>query len=559
MKRNISNRYRWLKYLTAVFLQFLFFISYSQDSNPERFRVDLSQPIFLTGETIWYKINNTNYKDYDDHSKILYINIHDKTGILLQQQKLELTEGKVHGSFNIPLTWEEDLYFLTCFTKWNLQFGSDGLTAIKIPIFNAFEEKEIHDSDTSTVIISESNRNSGIKSLSIELDEESYSRRQEVQVSIKSDHGLKDNLSITVHALRNLIDNPPNNFLQLKYEIEPQSQKEIFLEIEGLAIDPNTGSPISSDVFSLYKAGSNQFYKTSSKNGEIQIKVDDITNKATFQLFNMNPFQSTIPKFTLTTNGNQLLGIDSENQELQRNNEIKKYLRNIKLNQKVIEIFNNRKTDSLQSKTFKAIPFNADKVYDIKKYQQLKTFEEFLKEIVIYTELQKEEDKTTVRLKNTETRRFFMEKPWYLVDGYLTRNEEAILKIPFSNLVRVEIFNTNKSILGQLETIMIRSGLIAIYTNNNYLKNSIEKEPNIFEFEGIKKAQEYSQNHNFSKPSSSQSPEFDYHLYWNPNVSSNQAINFFTSDLIGEYTICVEGIDENGQSLSATKKFTVNY
>jgi len=550
-----------LKYASIILLLKVLPIQNIQAQNPipEKFHIHLNQPLYLSGETIWYKIYTTNFQDHANHSKIAYINIHDKTGVLLLQQKLELSEGMANGSLKIPLIWQEDCYYFTCFTKWNLQFDSNGLAVKKIPVFNPFNSQGNFSTDSSGPLINEMDGNSEGKTLSIELDKESYSRRDEVQLNIMTSHGIKGNFSVTVHALYNIMDNPANNFVKIKYEIEPQTEKENSLVVEGLAIDPTTGSPISSDVFSLYKVGSNKFYKTSGSNGVIQIKMDEIKKASTFQLFNMNPYQSSIPVFTLKINGKELLGINSENQELHRNKEISKFLRNVQLNQKVIEIFSNQKTDSLQRKVFMPISLKADKVYDMEKYQLMKTFKEFLKEIVIYTDLHNENDKTTVRLKNTETRRLFMEKPWYLVDGYLTRDEKAVLDIPFKNLVRVEIFNTNKSILGQLETVMIRSGLIAIYTDNNYLKNEIEKNENIFEFEGITPTQEFFQDFQFSNSASHHNPKFAYQLYWNPNVENNQTINFLTSDFIGEYTIYVEGLDENGQLLSATKKFTVNY
>ena len=169
------------------------------------------------------------------------------------------------------------------------------------------------------------------------------------------------------------------------------------------------------------------------------------------------------------------MGLENEYSPPQRNESINNYLTNSRLSRKVHEIFEGRTLDSLQGKQFIPIPFKADKVYQMEKYQSMKTLEEFLKEIVIFSHVKEVDGKITVRLKNTETQLFFMEKPWYLVDGYLTRDEQLVLDIPFKYLTKVEIFNTNKSILGLLETVMIRSGLIAVYTDNYYLRNIIRE------------------------------------------------------------------------------------
>ena len=71
------------------------FVSYAQVNAPEKIHLHIDKPIYLTGETIWYKIYNSNYREHSDHSGVVYINLHDKNGVLLLQQKLKLDDGHI--------------------------------------------------------------------------------------------------------------------------------------------------------------------------------------------------------------------------------------------------------------------------------------------------------------------------------------------------------------------------------------------------------------------------------------------------------------------------------
>ncbi|MDA3614143.1 TonB-dependent receptor plug domain-containing protein [Polluticaenibacter yanchengensis] len=52
-------------------------------------------------------------------------------------------------------------------------------------------------------------------------------------------------------------------------------------------------------------------------------------------------------------------------------------------------------------------------------------------------------------------------------------------------------------------------------------------------------------------------PDFRTTLYWNPDFKPNDLIRFFTSDVKGDFTIQIEGVDKNGNILSHKQKFTV--
>lgn len=518
----------------------------------EKFVIQLNQPLYIAGETIWYHITKTDHDSHDEHSRIVYVNLHDQSGALLIQQKLMLEAGNAAGSLDIPISLEEGYYYLSCFTKWNLQFDDQQLVCVRIPIFNSYETPEF-----SSDALDEQIQQSPGNGLRIVLNAEQFSRREAVEAELLLTPEQAGNYTITVHALHDL-NFQPELINNLKYEQLEASEKELSLAIEGNIALVGSGQALISDVLSLYRIGTNQFTSLKSKTGEISIPVTDYFGSVGFQLFNMNPYQPSIPVITINEYGKHLKGIKPK--QLIRNQTVNDYLKDYALRRQINEIFTDNLVDSLQAREFKPIPLKPDKVYLMEKFQLMKTFEEFIREIVVVAELKKENDEYSIRLKNTETKQFFMEKPWFLVNGYLTRDEQSVLSIPFKDLKRIELFTKTQSILNQLDPVMVRSGMIVIYTDQENLKSEIEAKTNIFQFQGFVEKKAFP--HTIQAPSEQQeNPDFSYQLFWQAGMklNSNTKFNFITSDLIGEYIIEITGVTNEGKRIIGSTTFTVNY
>jgi hypothetical protein len=527
----------------------------AQEQIPEIFWMHFDKQFYLTGETAWYTVYNTNHHELQDHSAIVYINFHDKEGSLLDQQKLELVNGLAEGAFNIPVSWQEDYYYISCFTSWNLRFQDQNIFVAKIRVYNSFLAGPINLPENSEEKLQKETIS---KNIDISLDKTTYSNREKVKLTLAS--SLKGKCSMSIISLESIEEHTTTSEENLSggYKSVPVKEKEKQLKLEGLAVDPVTQLPIQSDVLCLYQTGSNQFTRLSSSNSAINTKLPPFHGNVIYQIFNMNPFQTELIDFKLKVYGEKLLNLPSNNESPPRTTAIRKYIKNAQLRTKISEIFTEHNRDSLQGKQLIPISLKADKVYDMSKFQALKTLEDFLREIVLNADLSSDKGVTSVKLKNMETKNYFMDNPWYLVDGYLYRDQEQVMKIPFKNLVRVEIFNTNKSILSQLDPVMIRSGMIAIYTDNFSFKNQVPNQ-NMVNFQGFATPKKFEGARFISKNEARENPELSPLLYWNGNLQSNNRIEFITSDLQGDFLIEVQGYSEKGQRLFGTQKFTVKY
>jgi hypothetical protein len=532
---------------------------FSQSQKPEELWIHFDRSFYLCGETIWYKIYNIDYHSHTDHSKIVYLNFHDQKGELLQQQVHALKDGYCDGQFKIPVNWSEDYYFATCFTKWNLQFENSGIYTRIVPIYDAFTKQDTLKYKTGDTL-DINDKNPLPANIQISIAKKSYSRREKVTFSVSSN--LEGHCSAVIKH-RDLNKHiKQNDDIQDKLNYTPYTieYKEREITVQGSVYDPKTNAPIESDVMALYQAGTNNFIRLSAKEGRISTDLIPFEGEAVFQLFNMNPFQSDVVRFEQLIPGNQLNGTPMDIEKPSHFSELSEYIRNARLRKNINEIFDAKTLDSLESYSFAPIAFKSDKVYDMSNFQALDNLEEFLKEIVIWTEFSKQNDGITLRLKNSETQRFFMEKPWYLVDGFLTRDEAEVLKIPFKNLRRVEIFNTNRSILNQLDPVMIRAGMIAVYTDNHLFGEELSQS-NAITLKGYSKKISFEGSKIAPPAIARENPDFSSVLYWNPDISLTSEVNleFITSDLMGEYVIEVQGFSFTGEKIFGTETFEVIY
>ena len=66
----------------------------------EKVYLHLDNTAYFQGETIWYAANVINATTGSEAaSKVLYVELLSPTGVILQQQKLKVVDGRCHGSF----------------------------------------------------------------------------------------------------------------------------------------------------------------------------------------------------------------------------------------------------------------------------------------------------------------------------------------------------------------------------------------------------------------------------------------------------------------------------
>jgi hypothetical protein len=271
----------------------------------------------------------------------------------------------------------------------------------------------------------------------------------------------------------------------------------------------------------------------------------------------MNPYQEKVPVVQAISLISHISNQPEFSELPERTEEVKKYLYFSKLRRHIDEVFYQDGKDSIQLVTTQYLQFDPDKTYDMEKYRYIKNFEDFIRQAVPNATSYREGDSRKIKLYNSETKKYFMTKPWLLVDNYFVFDDSIVYNMPFNQIKRIEIFNTNQSIFKYFEPIMIQGGVIAIYTKNNFLSKHVDANPNMLLVNGLSM-----DNPANNIEHSSGAPDMEPVIHWEPNISiqtgNPSSFSFKTNDINGQCMVQVVGMDSKGNLIEGNMVYEVS-
>ena len=120
-------------------------VQHSQRAVQEKVFVHLDRPLYLVGETIWFKTFCVDASLHQplDMSKVAYLEVLDKEHNPVLQTKISLEEGKGFGSIFIPPFLQSGHYSVRSYTNWMKNFSPDFYFETTITIVNPFSKPTI--------------------------------------------------------------------------------------------------------------------------------------------------------------------------------------------------------------------------------------------------------------------------------------------------------------------------------------------------------------------------------------------------------------------------------
>jgi len=100
---------------------------YQRAALHEKLFLHLDRPLYLAGETMWFKIyavDGTHNKPLP-LSSVAYVEVLDKQNRPVLQGKIPLTQAVGHGSFVMPSSLASGVYTVRAYTSWMQNFGPD--------------------------------------------------------------------------------------------------------------------------------------------------------------------------------------------------------------------------------------------------------------------------------------------------------------------------------------------------------------------------------------------------------------------------------------------------
>ena len=557
------KKYTLKKYYLLIPIFILLQLGQLTAQVPEVLTAHFDKPFYVSGEDAWYKVYFKN-KTSEIQSKVVRVEWLSPDGQILSQQKLKVEDNYAIGDLAIPYDWAEGNYLFRAYTLWGLNFGDKQYYQQVIPIYNLLESPRIAEQskENPTKIPKALIKNNKLQ-IELKTNKRSYKKREAIEISIQLKDGdgnrIKGNISVAVADGNYLGDNfHQNNINFLAPSIATYSEKypaEKGVSLKGRLLD-KSGQPLNTRFLSVFFPKKKIFEKTKVSNGELTLSLPHFLGSQPIQFFDMNPFHHPIP--TLITSK---FGIQTpyQSKPLYRSEIATNYLLLLSKYRQYRETF------SVPAPNYGAKPkvekktWVYDKSWNMEKYTALSDLASFVAEIIVAGRVEGKGKDKSIRLQYDEKSIFNKLSPWYLVNNWLTEDETTVLKMPFREIEKVDMFNSKKNIASQLDPSMVSRGMLVIHTKDGKTPTTIIEKPNNLIIEGF-----YTKRTFPSKELIEQKiPDFRPVLYWNPIEKTNDngeiKIQFYTSDAIGTHHIQVVGINESGEIGEVFTTFNVDF
>lgn len=550
----------------------------------EKVYIHYNSKLLFVGEYAHYTMYCTYLKDQKPSkiSKIGYVELIGKGNTVIVSQKVNLENGIGRGDFFIPINVASGNYKIIGYTNWMKNNKASTFFSGDINIINPYQDSQkvnflLKDSlPSNNFSVVKNNVDKG--ELNVELANNVYKKRSKVKLSLypQKKH-INGTYSLSIHKTNSIIVNPEeysNNYSDFKDEkdayLNLKEEKKITLpELRGEIIEGSIRSiidtlTINNISVSISIPNSNgYFFKNSKTNnlGEFKFILDKKydESKAIIQVFNEN-------KENYTISINQHKGIESSSliyKKLSIPYSSIPFIRSRSVHNQIENAYFELKPDSiLVGNKSMQFTMKSKLVYKLDDYTRFKTLRETLVEIVNNVWSKKiNNDKYIfqVRMENSTNDYFDYSniKALVIVDGIMVQDHTILMNYDARTIESIKIVR-NKYVYGE----EIYQGIIEIFTKKGDFKLPYSKLGILnYDLPTPTKHIIYYKPKYDELDTNKHIPDFRYQLLWEPNITfqdlKTKEIEFFTSDVKGNFKLTLKGFTENGKEVSVEKNFIV--
>ncbi len=515
----------------------------------EQIFIHYNSNFLLTGEVLYYKIYCLNkvQKTASTYSKVAYLELINSKNERIIKQKINLKNGSGYGDFFINTSIKTGSYKLISYTQW--MRNKQNFYEEDIFIVNTFSQK-------LNKANSDLQKNINKKELDILLKDNigTYSKREKISINLSeiTKHTIK-NLSVSIRKKEKFNFSKKNNSKTILNSTNKETNSFNFYlpELRGTLIKGKLFSKkrqrkISNIKLALSIKGNNNITKTSITNklGEFYFNIRDLrASSIVVQLLNEN-FEDYEIKLI---NKENLEKKFTNFKEIYLNDAISKIIKERNLHLQIENAYYSTKKDTLFNLNKEDSLFNfLKKTYKLDEYKRFKTVEETFIEIIkdVWITKNKENYKIHVSIPNPNKTRNYSPS-LLIIDGHIVYNHNDFIDFDMKRIDSISIVK-NKYFYGN----NIYRGVIIVRTfKNDYTPNA--KEYKILKSQPDKKY--FFQEHSINNK---RIPDYRTQIYWNPNVNTKE-LTFYSSDVIGDFQIEIEGFTYQGAPISIKKYFSV--
>ena len=537
--------------------------------------VHTNKKVFLAGETVYYKFYSLSKANKpSDVSKFGYVKLVSDNKGRLFEHKLKLEKGVANGEFFMPSNIETGQYKLVAYTKWMGNNNSKPFFKTNIYVVNPFTVNSnsfagTENIDENKVFITKdknfiNTENTQFDRVIIDTEQKSYLTRSKVKIELKNTivNRCKGNYSLSVKKIDSLKlhenNLAGNNLIESKGFYLPEIRSEI---ISGKVLNKKGGFPVSNRIVTLTLPGRDYVFKNTKTNSEgafyFNLYENYIDTEALIQVQDIDR-----DRYEIVLDSKCFLYDDVLKFNLVKlSANIKPWLLKQSVYKQIENAYANSKKDEVVYKAPNEVFYGeASLTYVLDDYKRFPTVRETFVEVIQKAAIRETQGSYKFKVndfldfKNSVFKDY---DPLVLVDGYLVQNNADLVeydckKIESISLVRGIYF------CGP----MIYNGILDVKTKNLDFK-LIENTTDLVKL-NLKSPQEskvyYKPNYKDGAKNLKRIPDYRTQLLWDPNIELNRINNeveFYTSDVTGNFEIILEGYSLNGEYIKSSRIITV--
>ena len=539
----------------------------------EKIELQTNNDVFIVGENIYYKllIQNLVTNVASSTSKVAYINLYNDQGLIFQH-KLLLTNSIAENYYEIPKSLPSGHYKLIAFTEWMRNNENSFYVEKDIIILNPTNNLKFKEDTVSN----QPNPKSSSEKIWIKLNNSSFKLRDKVGVEIGSND---TNIKLGHYTLKVIKQDDLNNLVNyngidsLKSKVTkiPSAKKtgdiiqlpETNINvISGKVINKNTQAPIENArlMLSILDDSAFQDFAITNIKGEFYFNLNNSfqAEKAIVQIIDSDDTETTE---LIIDKKEPISKNESDFKDIYVPNQLKESIRERSITAQVENAYGEVKENlKPELKVIKPFYGNHEYKFVLDDYKRFPTLGESLTEVVDHTWHERYKGKErAIYVRERENSPFFGENILSLVvlDGTYIKDHNSILdedadKIESVSVFRDEFYFGDKVYQGAVMIKTFDQNFHESLGGNSVKVIDLIKPQLTYKY--------YNQSYKDEIPLE-RVPDYRTQLLWMPDFAfnnSNKAVSFYTSDIIGNYKIVIEGFAKNGLPVYVEKEFKVN-
>jgi hypothetical protein len=544
----------------------------------EKVVVQPNETLLFAGESMYYTLYCFDAKtnNYSNNSKIAYVELVGENTIVFKQ-KIKLIKGVGNGDFFVPPTVKSGNYKLIGYTQWMKNGDKENFFQTDIVILNPYEANANVDEAGSLndnfgkINNTVSNQKQVIE---VQTDAKTYKTRAKVSLNVNLLGNGFGNYSVSVRKKDDLTSKTnqyslgsstqnTTNVSEVKTIGESIYLPEFVGEmIKGKVLNKLTGKPeVGKDVvLSILSDEVFQDIVKTNAYGVFYFQLKDNYSKPDALVQVLGADRDT---YNIVINEHESVDYSVLNfKKFQLSKEHQDLIIERSIHNQVRNAYFSVKQDTLKTDVYPE-PFfgNPPIVYQLDDYKRFPTLAETFVEVIDHVWDQKADNgKRSIDVREREFDPYYGIDlaPMVLVDGVFIQDHQSILDFYATKVKTIKV-HREEYYYGKI----VYQGIVRIETFEGNYAESISgdylKKFNRFSTQPAKGY--FNQDYSKSSEGLDRIPDFREQLLWYPNLEfTKQTMNiqFYTSDVICDFEIILEGFTNLGEPVYLREVFTVN-